>query len=563
MDILNMINDTKEKEEKKEIYTIPLEQSIKSKLYEIANKGYGVAKPTLITKKSIQDAIDVYVEENQIYTEVNMSNCKELALSFKRILKIANLDNLVMLETLRLDNNIIMKIENLDKLKNLKWLDLSFNNITQIEGLESLINLTDLSLFNNEIKDIYNLDLNARLNILSIGNNKITDVKKMCDYLKKFQYLQGLTVSGNPFIKEIDTGNYNNNQNPSFPLSYEPIIISLDKLKYLDYRPVDPDERDKLINNSHKNDLIKEREQAKADESKDKSFAKFVVELTKANSQYIINFWHILKEKLINEKIYENFRKIIGMEDKLILLENHVFDTLFTYKNEILEKQVVKEQKENHYLREIDANIEEIVQKSKDEIQGFKKRFREYMKNLPENWSMDVIEKNIRLDLLKEKLFEMEVFTKKIVTDMIAEMEGVIEGIVSEMNQKTSSMHNNLENYKHTLKSNLQQNYEEHTKNLLNNDDEQNVDEDDIPGDIEKVIESYSEDYDKLKEMIERERNDMKTQYFTDLRLKEYYRDRKRIEDINEVYSFWQDQVQQTLKKLNDDKTKGNKGKYY
>ena len=72
MDILNMINDTKEKEEKKEVYTIPLEQSIKSKLYEIANKGYGVAKPTLITKKSIQDAIDVYVEENQIYTEVNM-----------------------------------------------------------------------------------------------------------------------------------------------------------------------------------------------------------------------------------------------------------------------------------------------------------------------------------------------------------------------------------------------------------------------------------------------------------------------------------------------------------
>ena len=124
-------------------------------------------------------------------------------------------------------------------------------------------------------------------------------------------------------------------------------------------------------------------------------------------------------------------------------------------------------------------------------------------------------------------------------------------------------MHNNLENYKHTLKSNLQQNYEEHTKHLLNNDDEQNVDEDDIPGDIEKVIESYSEDYDKLKEMIERERNDMKTQYFTDLRLKEYYRDRKRIEDINEVYSFWQDQVQQTLKKLMDDKTKGNKGKYY
>ena len=97
-------------------------------------------------------------------------------------------------------------------LKNLKWLDLSFNNISQIEGLNSLINLTDLSLFNNEIKEINNLEYNMKLNILSIGNNKINDVKKLCDYLKKFPHLQGLTVSGNPFIKETDIGINDNKQ---------------------------------------------------------------------------------------------------------------------------------------------------------------------------------------------------------------------------------------------------------------------------------------------------------------------------------------------------------------
>lgn len=245
MDFALYNQETKEKEEKKEIvYTTPLEASIKSKLYEIANKGFGVPKPTLITKNTIKEAIEEYKNEYQIYTEVNMSNCKEISLSFKRILKIANLDNLVELETLRLDNNMIMKIENLDQLKNLRWLDLSFNNISHIEGLNSLINLTDLSLFHNEIKDITNcLNYNMKLNILSIGNNKIFDVKKLVDYLKKFPNLQGLTVSGNPFIKETDTGNTNsNNQTPPFPLSYEPIIIGLEKLKYLDYRPVDPDE---------------------------------------------------------------------------------------------------------------------------------------------------------------------------------------------------------------------------------------------------------------------------------------------------------------------------------
>ena len=172
-----------------------------------------------------------------------MANCKEIALSFKKIIKISYLDNLHQLEKLKLDNNIIMKIENVEKLKNLKWLDLSFNNITKIEGLNALINLTDLSLFNNEIEVVENLDFNTKLNILSIGNNKIKDSKVLVDYLKRFPHLQGLTVSGNIFNKEYETGNVNTTtQVPSFPLIYETIIVGLENLKYLDYRPVDPDE---------------------------------------------------------------------------------------------------------------------------------------------------------------------------------------------------------------------------------------------------------------------------------------------------------------------------------
>lgn len=566
VDILNLMNDTKEKEEKKEQYTTALDTSIIQNLYEIANKGYGIAKPTLITKKTIQTAIEEYIEENQIFTEVTMTNCKELSLSNKRILKIANLDNLIELELLKLDNNMILKIENLDKLKSLKWLDLSFNNISNIDGLNSLINLTDLSLFHNEIKEVGNLDYNMKLNILSVGYNKITDVKKLCDYLKKFPLLQGLTVHGNPFCENISSSNNNNGNNQytnqvrniddySFPLSYEQIIITLDKLKYLDYMPIDPDEREKLIHTSHKNELIKERDQNKGDESKDKSFTKYIVELTKANSQYIISFWDNLKKKLIEEKIYDSFRKITGMEDKLTLLDNHIYECLMNYKNDILEKQVIKESKENHYLKEIDANIEEIVQKSKDEIQVFKRRFKEYMKIIPDNWTVEIVEKNIKLENLKEKLFEMEIFTKKIVSEMIAEMEGFIENIVSEMNQKTSTMHSNLENYKQILRANLTQTYEEHLKSFTNEEDA-NLEDEDIPSDIDKVIEAYSEEYDKLKELIERERNEMKMNYFSELRLKEYYRDRRRIEDINEVYQFWQVQVQTSLKKLIEDKKK-------
>lgn len=232
-----------EKEEKKIVYTTSLEDTIKNKLYQIASKGYGVSKPKVITIDLIKDAIEEYKNENHIFYEVNMENCKEIALSFKKIIKIAYLENLVKLEKLKLDNNIIMKIENLEKLKNLKWLDLSFNNISKIEGLKSLINLTDLSLFNNEIEEVNNLDYNTKLNILSVGNNKIKDVKKMVDYLKKFPNLQGLTVSGNVFNKDAESGGINSTtQTPGFPLCYESILVGLDKLKYLDYRPVDPDE---------------------------------------------------------------------------------------------------------------------------------------------------------------------------------------------------------------------------------------------------------------------------------------------------------------------------------
>lgn len=224
-------------------YTSPLEESIKEKLYQLAGKGYGVPKPQVITINLINKAIEDYKNENHIFYQVNMSNIKEISLSFQKIIKIAYLENLVSLEKLKLDNNLIMKIENLENLVNLRWLDLSFNNISKIEGLKNLINLTDLSLFNNQIEIVENLDTNNNLNILSIGNNNIKDVKIMVDYLKKFSNLQGLTVSGNAFIKENESGTVNiNTQLPTFSTFYEPIIIGLENLKYLDYRPVSKEE---------------------------------------------------------------------------------------------------------------------------------------------------------------------------------------------------------------------------------------------------------------------------------------------------------------------------------
>jgi hypothetical protein len=240
-DLDNLLGREKKIEKQVNKYLNPIEESVKQKLYSIANR----IEPQVITIELVKKAILDYKQEKQIYQEVTIHNCTELALSYKRILKIANLSNLVNLVKLKLDNNLIMKIENLDALHNIKWLDLSFNYIKKIEGLSKLTKLTDLSLFRNEIEEVQNLDECRDLNVLSLGMNKITNINQIIDYLKKFSKLQALTVNKNPFCEKDEVDFSEKNQNKviegdiRFPSSYHPILANLDNLKYLDYRPID------------------------------------------------------------------------------------------------------------------------------------------------------------------------------------------------------------------------------------------------------------------------------------------------------------------------------------
>lgn len=179
-----LISKKAEKVGKKELikFIPPIDDAIQNKLHSISNKGYGASQPTIISLEEIQNAINEWKNENHIFSqEITPSTCTELSLSFKKILKISNLDNLVKLEKLKLDNNMIMKIENLDHLVNIKWLDLSFNYITKIENLNNLTELTDLSLFSNQISDVEGLDYCRKLNVLSLGKNNIKNSKEVSD----------------------------------------------------------------------------------------------------------------------------------------------------------------------------------------------------------------------------------------------------------------------------------------------------------------------------------------------------------------------------------------------
>lgn len=163
---------------------------------------------------------------------IDFKDVKELRLDFKNILKIDNLWQFTNLVKLQLDNNFIEKINGLESLINLQWLDLSFNNIEVIEGLDSLTQLKDVTFFNNRITSVGNMDLLTELQILSIGNNQLESLSDLI-YLRRFEKLNTLTLSGNPFCKLEEY--------------YKYTIAHLPSLVYVDYRLIDNVKREEAI----------------------------------------------------------------------------------------------------------------------------------------------------------------------------------------------------------------------------------------------------------------------------------------------------------------------------
>ena len=411
------------KEEKKLIEFIkPVDPTIKSKLQGMASSGFSGEQPRLITMELIAEAIAEYKQEKQIFSlEITQTNCTELALSFKKLLQISNLENLINVHTLRLDNNMIMKIENLSKLKNIKWLDLSFNYISEIEGLDELDNLTDLSLYSNQIKEVKNLDKNRKLNVLSVGNNQIADCKPMAKYLKRFSNLQALCCHMNPFCRDEESVKKILEENITehrYPGSYDTIITELLGLKYLDWKPIDEDYREKVINNSLSNG--KEDKEAKEAENEEKLMEERAA-LHNADLDEIIDFFprviENIKEEIANGLKWESLMIIPGIEDQINLAEKGINEDLKNYKEEILEKQKEKDELINKKKKELDANEEKFIFKSKEMIRAFKKVFKQFCKDLKEGKLPNIKTQDegatyVGLQKLKDDLLEIEIYER-------------------------------------------------------------------------------------------------------------------------------------------------------
>jgi hypothetical protein len=418
-------------EEKKKLieFIKPVDESIKHKLEGMANTGFGAEKPRLITIELIKDAIAEYKQEKGIFSlEITQNSCTELSLSFRKILQISNLENLINVKILKLDNNMIMRIENLSKLKNITWLDLSFNYISEIEGLEDLENLTDLSLFSNQITEVKNLEHNRKLNVLSIGKNLIQDAKVLALYLKKFNNLQALCVHMNPFCKDEDNVQKileQNQQTQRFPGSYEPLIQNLLKLKYLDWKPINEEYRESIINNYQSSN---KDEKLGQDENDEEKMMEERAKLHNADLDEIIDFFprviKNIKEDIAGGVTWEGLMKIPGLEDQINITEKAINEDINKYKETILEIQKEKDAIINLHKKELDKNEEKFIVKSKEMIRTFKRNFKQFVADLKSGKitgvkSNEDAEKYIGLEKLKNDLLEIEVYEKQQLIDFI------------------------------------------------------------------------------------------------------------------------------------------------
>ena len=572
------------KEEKKLIEFIkPVDPSIKSKLQGMASSGFSASQPRLITMELIAEAIAEYKQEKQIFSlEITQTNCSELALSFKKILQISNLENLINVHTLRLDNNMIMRIENLSKLKNIKWLDLSFNYISEIEGLDALDNLTDLSLYCNQITEVKNLDKNRKLNVLSVGYNQILDCKPMAKYLKRFSNLQALCCHMNPFCRDEESVQKLLEENKSdhrFPGSYDPIITELLGLKYLDWKPIDEDYREKVINNSISQG--KEDKEAKEAENEEKLMEERAA-LHNADLDEIIDFFprviENIKEEIANGVSWESLMILPGLKDQINLAEKGINEDLDNYKEEILEKQKEKDEVINKKKKELDANEEKFIVKSKEMIRAFKKVFKKFCKDLKEGKLPNIKTQEeganyVGLQKLKDDLLEIEIYEKEQLNSFIKGFREEVRKINDVMQGKTNVLREKLDSKKVGLKEKIDQitaeikaktDAYENEKNEEGKEGEEtektpkdsNLDElyrivnsGEFISDKDKVTEILDDRISKLKDSLDNARTISTENYFANITNNDYYRNKKRIEDITEIYSMYYNKIKEELDK--------------
>lgn len=126
------------------------------------------------------------------------------------------------------------------------FLELSHNAIRTTENLEAFTNVTELILDDNQLTECSHLPASKTLKVLSLNKNQLTDLEGLLDVAgERFPQLTGLSLLYNPICP------YFSDDEDDYRRYRLRIIYRLNRLKYLDSRPVLAAERNEAATRGH------------------------------------------------------------------------------------------------------------------------------------------------------------------------------------------------------------------------------------------------------------------------------------------------------------------------
>ena len=246
------------------------------------------------------------------------------------------------------------------------------------------------------------------------------------------------------------------------------------------------------------------------------------------------------------------------------------------YKEEILEKQKEKDDVLTKKKKELDANEEKFIVKSKEMIRAFKKVFKKFCKDLregklPNIKTQDEGASYVGLQKLKDDLLEIEIYEKEQLTAFIKGFREEVRKINDVMQGKTNTLREKLDSKKTGLKEKIEQivaeiktkidAYESVEKNEEGKEGEEEEEKKDeimdvlsgifsqseFNSDKDKITEVLDDRISKLKDSLDNARTMSTENYFANITNNDYYRNKKRIEDITEIYSMYYNKIKEEL----------------
>ena len=210
-------------------------------------------------------------------------------------------------------------------------------------------------------------------------------------------------------------------------------------------------------------------------------------------------------------------------------------------------------------------------------IRVFKKVFKKFCKELKEGKlpnikSQDEGATYVGLQKLKDDLLEIEVYEKEQLTSFIKGFREEVRKINDVMQAKTNTLREKLDSKKTGLKEKIEQIVSEFRAKIealdVEKPEEGKEEEEETPqdekmarifetlrqsefnSDKDKITEVLDDRISKLKDSLDNARTISTENYFTNITNNDYYRNKKRIEDITEIYSMYYNKIKDELDNL-------------